>query len=98
MVSWLLVPLAFAAMFMQDVLSVLLVRAEAQGRANAAANWDMLADGCRIAGQFAGMDALLLSSDLPLKVAVVAAMLLADQCGTRAGMRLSRRLEKRRKP
>lgn len=94
--SWLLVPLAFAAMFMQDLLSVWLVRAEAQGRAHAAARWDTAGDACKIAGTFAGMDALLLSSDLPLKVAVIAAMLAADYLGTYTGVRLSTRLEGRR--
>jgi hypothetical protein len=94
-VSWLLVPLAFAAMGCQDVLSVWLVRAESQGRAHAAARWDMAGDACRIAGTFAGMDALLLSRDLPLKAAVVAAMLAADYCGTYTGMRLSMRMERR---
>ena len=91
--SWLLVPLAFAAMAAQDVLSVWLVRAESQGRAHAAARWDMAGDACRIAGMYAGMDALLLSSDVPLKAAVIAATLAADYCGTWGGMRLSRRME-----
>lgn len=93
--SWLLVPLAFAAMFTQDVLCVWLVRAESQGRAHAAARWDTAGDGCRIAGTFAGMDALLLSHDVPLKAAVVAAMLAADYLGTYAGVRLSARMERR---
>lgn len=93
--TWLLVPLAFCAMAAQDVLSVWLVRAESQGRAHAAARWDTAGDACRIAGTFAGMDALLLSSDLPLKAAVVAAMLCADYLGTYAGVRLSARLERR---
>ena len=37
------------------------------------------------------MDALLLSSDVPLKAAVVTAMLCADYLGTYAGVRLSAR-------
>jgi hypothetical protein len=94
--SWLLVPLAFAAMFAQDVMSVWLVRAESQGRAHAAARWDTAGDACKIAGTFAGMDALLLSSDVPLKAAVIGAMLAADYLGTYTGMRLSARLERRR--
>lgn len=94
--TWLLVPLAFAAMFFQDVLSVWLVRAENQGRAHAAARWDMAGDACRIAGVYAGMDALLLSADVPLKAAVIAATLTADYLGTWTGVRLSARLEKRR--
>ena len=94
--SWLLVPLAFAAMFAQDVLSVWLVRAEAQTRAHAAARWDMAADACRIAGLYAGMDALLLSRDVPLKAAVIAATLAADYLGTFTGVCLGARLEKRR--
>ena len=95
-VTWLLVPLAFAAMFSQDVLSVWLVRAEAQGRAHAAARWDTAGDACRIAGMYAGMDALLLSTDLPLKAAVIAATLCADYLGTLTGVRLGAYLEKRR--
>ena len=93
--SWLLVPLAFCAMFCQDVLSVWLVRAEAQGRAHAAARWDMAGDACRIAGLYAGMDALLLSHDVPLKAAVIAATLAADYLGTLTGVRLGARLERR---
>lgn len=93
--EWLLVPLAFAAMAAQDILSTWLVRAEAQGRAHAAARWDAAGDACRIAGVYAGMDALLLSSDVPLKAAVIAATLAADYAGTWTGMRLSAHLEGR---
>ena len=96
--SWLLVPLAFAAMFAQDVLSVWLVRAEAQGRAHAAARWDTAGDACRLAGQATAIGTVLLGHDLPLKIAVVAATLAADYCGTYAGVRLSARLEKRGTP
>lgn len=95
MVTWLLVPLAFFAMAAQDILGAWLVRAEAQGRAHAAARWDMAGDACKITGTFAGMDALLLSHDLALKAAVVAAMLTADYLGTYTGVRLSARLERR---
>lgn len=94
--TWLLVPLAFCSMFAQDVLMVWLVRAEAQGRAHAAARWDTAGDACRIAGLYAGMDALLLSADMPLKAAVIAATLAADYCGTWSGMRLGAMLEARR--
>ena len=94
--TWLLVPLAFAAMFAQDVLCVWLVRAEAQGRAHAAARWDTAGDACRIAGLYAGMDALLLSHDVPLKAAVIAATLAADYLGTLTGVRLGARLEQRK--
>lgn len=93
--TWLLVPLAFAAMFTQDVLCVWLVRAEAQGRAYAAARWDTAGDACRIAGLYAGMDALLLSHDVPLKAAVIAATLAADYLGTYTGVQLGARLERR---
>jgi hypothetical protein len=96
--AWLLVPLAFAAMFAQDVLSVWLVQAEAERRAHAAGNWDMAADACRIAGNATALGTVLLSSDLPLKAAVIAATLLADRWGTYTGVKLSVRLEKRRAP
>jgi hypothetical protein len=97
-VTWLLVPLAFAAMFMQDVLSVWLVRAEAQGRAHAAGNWDAAQDACRLLWLWIGGDALFVSRDLPFSLAVIAATLLADRWGTYAGVKLGARLEKRRGP
>jgi hypothetical protein len=95
-VIWLLVPLAFAAMFAQDVLSVWLVRAEAAALAHRSARWDTAQDACRIAGIYAGMDALLLSSDLPLKAAVIGATLAADYAGTWTGVSLGLWLEGRR--
>jgi hypothetical protein len=94
--SWLLVPLAFTAMFAQDVLCVWLVRAEAQGRAHAAGCWDVAQDACRMAWLFAGGDALFVSRDVPLAAAVIAATLAADYLGSRTGVTLGARLEQRR--
>lgn len=91
--TWLLVPLAFAAMFAQDVLGVLLVRAEAQGRAHAAARWDTLQDACRLAGQATAIGTVLLGHNLALKAAVLAATLAADYLGTLTGVRLGTRAE-----
>jgi hypothetical protein len=95
-VNWLLVPLAFLAMAGQDVLSVWLVRAEAQGRAHAAGLWDMAQDVCRMTWLAVGGDALLVSRDLPFSAAVVAATLAADYCGSRAGVTVGQRLDERR--
>lgn len=96
--NWLLVPLAFAAMFAQDVLSVWLVRAEAQGRAHAAGCWDAAQDACRMTWLFIGGDAILLSRDVPFAAAVVAATLAADYLGSSTGVRLGRRLDARKAP
>ena len=87
--KWLLVPLAFIAMAAQDVLCVLLVRAEAQGRAHAAARWDTLQDACGLASLAAVGSSLLLGTDIPLSGAVVAARLAGDYAGTYCGVRLS---------
>lgn len=95
--SWLLVPLAFAAMFCQDILSVWLVRAESQGRAHAAGRWDAAQDACRMAWLYAGGDALFVSRDIPLAAAVIAATLAADYWGSYTGVRLGRRLEEKHK-
>lgn len=94
--TWLLVPLAFGAMFAQDILSVWLVRAEAQGHAHAAARWDMAQDMFRIAWLGATGDALFVGSDLPLTAAVIGATLAADYLGTFTGVVLGARLDERR--
>lgn len=61
--SWLLVPLAFCAMACQDIVCVLMVRAETSGRAHRAALCDVLQDAlglsaaviaARLAGDYAG--------------------------------------------
>jgi len=94
--AWLLVPLAFTAMFCQDILSVWLVRAEAQGRAHAAGRWDAAQDACRMAWLYAGGDALFVSRDVPLAAAVIAATLAADYIGSFTGVLLGARLDARR--
>lgn len=94
--SWLLVPLAFAAMFCQDILSVWLVRAESQGRAHAAGCWDAAQDACKMAWLYAGGDAIFVSHDRLLAAAVIAVTLLADYHGSRTGVVLGKRLDARR--
>jgi hypothetical protein len=95
-VSWLLVQLAFAAMFCQDVLCVLLVRAEAQGRAHAAARWDTLQDACGLASLGAVGSSLLIGTDLQLSAAVVAARLAGDYVGTYTGVKFGVWLDEQR--
>ncbi|MGH3743721.1 MAG: hypothetical protein ACRDTP_02545 [Mycobacteriales bacterium] len=85
--SWLLVPLAFAAMFAQDVLCVVMVRAEGTGRAHRAAACDLLQDACGLASLGAVGGSLLVSGDLALSAAVIAARLAGDYAGTFAGVR-----------
>jgi uncharacterized membrane protein YeiH len=97
-VTWLLVPLAFAAMAAQDVLCVLLVRAEAQGRAHAAARWDTLQDACGLASLAAVGSSLLLGTDIPLSAAVLAARLAGDYGGTYAGVMFGVWLDEKRPP
>jgi len=94
--GWWLVPICFAAMFGQDVLGVLLVQSESSYRAHRAARWDTAQDACRLAGQAAGLDAILLGHDPALSAAAVAATLAADYCGTYTGVRLGKRLDKRK--
>lgn len=91
--SWWLPLVSFAAMYCQDILSVLMVRAEAQGRAHAAGCWDVTQDACRIAATMIIGDTLLIGHDIPLSAAVIAATLAADYAGTRTGVWLSERLE-----
>ncbi len=91
--SWLLVPLAFAAMAGQDVLGVLMVQAEAAYRAHRAALLDMAQDACRIAGLLANAGSVLLARDLPLSAAVIGATLSADYLATWAGVRIGQRLD-----
>jgi hypothetical protein len=86
-VTWLLVPLAFAAMALQDVVCVLMVRAETSGRAHRAAACDVLQDACGLASLGAVGGSLLIGGDLPLSAAVVAARLAGDYAGTWAGVR-----------
>lgn len=94
--TWLLVPLAFAAMFAQDVVAVLMVRAETSGRAHRAAAGDVLQDVLGLASLGAVGGSLLIGGDVPLSAAVVAARLAGDYAGTYCGVRLGVWLDKRR--
>jgi hypothetical protein len=94
--SWLLLPLAsFAAMFAQDVLCVVMVRAEASGNGHRAGACDVAQDWCAIVQLGTVGDALFVSHDLPLSVAIIAARLAADYLGTRTGVWLGKRLDER---
>jgi hypothetical protein len=95
MSGWWLVPLAFAAMFAQDVLGVLMVQAEAAYRAHRAALLDTAQDACRIVGLLVNAGTVLLSHDLPLSAAVIGATLAADYSGSYTGVRLGQRLDRR---
>jgi hypothetical protein len=86
--TWLLVPLAFAAMALQDVLCVVMVRAEGTGRAHRAAVCDTLQDACGLASLGAVGGSLLIGGDVLLSGAVVAARLAGDYAGTYSGVRL----------
>jgi hypothetical protein len=97
MTSYLWIPiLAFTSMFMQDVFSVWLVRAENAGRAHAAARWDVSQDACRIAGFAANTDAILLSHNLLLAAITLAATFTADYWGSYTGVELGVYLDGRR--
>jgi hypothetical protein len=86
--SWLLVPLAFAAMAAQDIACVVMVRAEGSGRAHRAAVCDLLQDACGLASLGAVGGSLLIGGDVLLSGAVVAARLAGDYVGTYSGVRL----------
>ena len=94
--TWLLVPLAFAAMFCQDVTCVVMVRAETSGRAQRAAAGDVLQDVLGLASLGAVGGSLLIGGDVALSAAVVAARLAGDYLGTYTGVRLGVWLDTRR--
>lgn len=94
--GWLWLPLAsFAAMAVQDVLCVIMVRAEAAGNGHRAGLCDVLQDACAMTQLATFGDAVFVAHDLPLSVAVIAARLAADYLGTRAGVWLGKRLDRR---
>lgn len=94
--SWLWLPLAsFAAMFCQDVLCVVMVRAEAAGLGHRAGLCDMAQDLCAIVQLGTVGDALFVSHDVPLSAAIIGARLVADYLGTRSGVWLGKRLDRR---
>jgi hypothetical protein len=96
--GWWLVPVSFAAMWCQDVVSVIMVRAEGTGNGHRAGLCDMAQDACGLTGQAVGLGAILLGHDLVLSAAVIAARLAADYTGTRSGVRLGKRLDHRGAP
>lgn len=85
--TWLLIPLAFAAMAAQDVVAVLMVRAEGSGRPHRAAICDVLQDVCSLTSLGAVGGSLLAGGDLALSAAVIAARLAGDYAGTYCGVR-----------
>lgn len=94
--GWLWLPVAsFAAMFCQDVLCVVMVRAEASGNGHRAGLCDMAQDACVVLQLATVGDALFVSHDVPLSAAVIGARLAADYLGTRAGVRFGKWLDKR---
>ena len=95
--NWFLVPLAFLAMAAQDIVAVVMVRAETSGRAGLAAAGDVLQDACGLASLAAVGGSLLIGGDLGLSAAVIAARLAGDCAGTYAGVRFGVRLDGRAK-
>lgn len=97
MSNYVLLPLiSFVAMFAQDIMSVWLVRAEAQGRSHAAGNWDAAGDACRMAWLYCGGDALFVSRNVLLSVLVIGATLTADKWGTYWGCEIGKHLDAKR--
>lgn len=93
--GWWLVPVSFAAMFAQDVLGVIMVRAETAGRGHRAGLCDVAQDACVIVQLATFGDALFVAHDVPLSAAVIAARLAADYLGTRSGVRLGKWLDRK---
>ena len=94
--EWLLVPLAFIAMAVQDIICVVMVRAETSGRAHRAAVCDLLQDACGLASLGAVGSSLLVGHDPLLSAAVVAARLGGDYAGTYTGVRFGVWLDERK--
>lgn len=82
--------LAAMAMFIQDVLSTLLVQAEARNRAHLAASLDSLAWLAAISTTTLSVSTLQ-GNDLGAKIAVVLAVSLANYLGTLAGTLVGKR-------
>jgi hypothetical protein len=96
MSGWWLVLAAFAAMAVQDVVCVLMVRAETSGRPHRAAACDMLQDALGLSS-LAAIGTAVVTSDALLSAAVIAARLAGDYAGTYTGVRFGVWLDKRRK-
>lgn len=97
--GWALPLVAFAAMFCQDVICVVMVRAETSGRAHLAAAGDTLQDACGLASLGALGGAAISGSGVTLSLsalAVVAGRLAGDYCGTYTGVRLGVWIDRRR--
>ena len=93
--------LAFGAMFCQDVICVVMVRAETSGRACLAATGDTLQDACGLASLGALGGAAIDGGGLALTasaLAVVAGRLAGDWLGTWTGVRLGVLIDSRRAP
>lgn len=98
--TWLpLALLAFASMTPQDVLSVLLVRAETAGRAHRAAVCDVLQDACGLTSLGSVAGAVLSGGVLELSAvsaAVLAGRFAGDYLGTWLGVKLGVWLDERK--
>lgn len=92
MTGWWLVPVAFFAMFLQDILSTVLVQAESDGRAHLAASMDTLGDVCALASLGAVGGSVLTGNDWLLSACVIAARLGADYSGTYTGVRVGNQI------
>lgn len=94
--EWLWLPLAsFCAMAVQDVLCVVMVRAEASGDGHRAGLCDVAQDTCAIVQLATVGGALFVAHDVPLSAVVIGSRLAADYLGTRAGVRLGKWLDRR---
>jgi hypothetical protein len=93
--GWWLPAVAFAAMYVQDIVAVVMVQAEGDERAKLAGMGDVLQDACGLASLAAIGDGVV-GGHLWLTVATVAARLAADFCGTWTGVRVGARIRKGR--
>jgi len=97
-IPWpLLAVAAFASMYLQDVLGVILVRAESSGHAHRAASMDTAQDVCWLASFWAMGDSLFAGHPLPVVAAIIAARLAADYSGTYSGVRLGQWIDRNRR-
>jgi len=95
--TWLWAVAAAVAMFGQDLLSTWLVQAESQFLANRAGLLDTVNWPMGMAVTFTTVEALQ-SRDLALKIAVCAAVSLANYTGTRTAVQLGRRMHRPSRP
>lgn len=90
MIWWLPIAAA-AAMYVQDVLSTIMVVAQARGRAHLAASMDVVGWLAQITTTTVSVDALITGS-LGSKFTVIAAVSIANYLGTWSGTRLGHRI------